>query len=155
MFVIICCHIIRALEYTVLRQHWVLRQPCSRSVVAHTFNPSTWEAEVGGSLSSRPAWSTKWIPGQPGLHRRNPVSEKKPKKQKTKKDSHAVSADQEVSSNFARWLDDCEDVHKSDLSLLQVGPGQEDCLKMTLSYTASWWHKAFVLPHEDFFTGLL
>jgi hypothetical protein len=28
-------------------------------VVAHTFNPSTWEAEAGGFLSSRPAWSTK------------------------------------------------------------------------------------------------
>jgi hypothetical protein len=27
-------------------------------VVAHTFNPSTWEAEVGKFLSSRPAWST-------------------------------------------------------------------------------------------------
>jgi major histocompatibility complex class I len=28
-------------------------------VVVHSFNPSTWEAEAGGSLSSRPAWSTK------------------------------------------------------------------------------------------------
>jgi hypothetical protein len=28
-------------------------------VVAHAFNPSTWEAEAGGFLSSRPAWSTK------------------------------------------------------------------------------------------------
>jgi hypothetical protein len=28
-------------------------------VVAHTFNPSTWEAEVVGFLRSRPAWSTK------------------------------------------------------------------------------------------------
>jgi hypothetical protein len=28
-------------------------------VVAHTFNPSTWEVEAGGFLSSRPAWSTK------------------------------------------------------------------------------------------------
>jgi hypothetical protein len=31
----------------------------SRAVVAHTFDPSTWEAEAGGLLSSRPAWSTK------------------------------------------------------------------------------------------------
>jgi hypothetical protein len=38
-------------------------------VVAHAFNPSTWEAEEGGFLSSRPAWSTKWIPRQLGLHR--------------------------------------------------------------------------------------
>jgi hypothetical protein len=28
-------------------------------VVAGAFNPSTWEAEAGGFLSSRPAWSTK------------------------------------------------------------------------------------------------
>jgi hypothetical protein len=38
-------------------------------VVAHAFNPSTWEAEAGRFLSSRPAWSTKWVPGQPRLHR--------------------------------------------------------------------------------------
>jgi hypothetical protein len=29
------------------------------AVVVHTFNPSTWEAEAGGFLSLRPAWSTK------------------------------------------------------------------------------------------------
>jgi hypothetical protein len=28
-------------------------------VVAHAFNPSTWEAEAGGFLSSRPGWSTE------------------------------------------------------------------------------------------------
>jgi hypothetical protein len=28
-------------------------------VVAHAFNPSTWEAEAGGFLSLRPAWCTK------------------------------------------------------------------------------------------------
>jgi hypothetical protein len=38
-------------------------------MVAYAFNPSTWEAEAGGFLSSRPAWSTEWVPGQPGLHR--------------------------------------------------------------------------------------
>ena len=25
----------------------------------HTVNPSTWEAEAGGSQNSRPAWSTE------------------------------------------------------------------------------------------------
>jgi hypothetical protein len=42
------------------------------AVVAHTFNPSTWEAEaafISEFLSSRPAWSTEWVLGQPGLHR--------------------------------------------------------------------------------------
>jgi hypothetical protein len=38
-------------------------------VVVQAFNPSTGEAEAGWFLSSRPAWSTKWVPGQPGLHR--------------------------------------------------------------------------------------
>ena len=38
-------------------------------MVAHAFNPSTREAEAGGFLSWRPAWSTKWVPGQPGLYR--------------------------------------------------------------------------------------
>jgi hypothetical protein len=38
-------------------------------VVAHAFNLSTWEADAGVFLSSRPAWSTKWVPGQPRLYR--------------------------------------------------------------------------------------
>jgi hypothetical protein len=29
-------------------------------VVAHAFNPSTWEAEAGEFLSLRPAWSTEF-----------------------------------------------------------------------------------------------
>ena len=39
------------------------------AVVAHVFYPSTWETEAGGFLSSRPAWSTECVLGQPGLHR--------------------------------------------------------------------------------------
>jgi hypothetical protein len=38
-------------------------------MVAHTFNPSTWEAEAGEFLSLRPTWSTEWVPGQAGLYR--------------------------------------------------------------------------------------
>ena len=48
-----------------------------RAMVAHSFNPSTWEAEAGRFLSSRPAWSTKWVPGQPGLYRETLSGEKK------------------------------------------------------------------------------
>jgi hypothetical protein len=44
----------------------IIPQP---GMVAHTFNPSTREAEAGRFLSSRPAWSTKWVPGQSGLYR--------------------------------------------------------------------------------------
>jgi hypothetical protein len=39
--------------------HSLLKYHKKPGVVAHAFNPSTWEAEAGGFLSSRPAWSTK------------------------------------------------------------------------------------------------
>jgi hypothetical protein len=45
----------------------------------HAFNPTTWEAEAGRFLSSRPAWSTECVPGQPGLHRE--TLSRKPRKQ--------------------------------------------------------------------------
>jgi hypothetical protein len=51
--------------------------------MAHTFNPSTWEVDAGRFLSSRPAWSTEWIPGQSGLYRE--ILSRKPKKQINKK----------------------------------------------------------------------
>ena len=35
----------------------------------NTFNPSTQVSEAGRFLSLRRAWSTKWVPGQPGLYR--------------------------------------------------------------------------------------
>ena len=57
----------------------------SRAAVAHTFNPCTREAEADGFLSSRPAWSTEWVPGQPGLHRESLSQKKQKQKQKTKK----------------------------------------------------------------------
>jgi hypothetical protein len=41
-------------EWLVFYSHsWV------PGMMAHAFNPSTWEAEAGGSLSSRPAWSSE------------------------------------------------------------------------------------------------
>ena len=52
-----------------------------QAVVAHTYNPSTWEAEAGGFLSSRPAWSTEWDPGQPGLYRET-LSRKSPRQKR-------------------------------------------------------------------------
>jgi hypothetical protein len=54
----------------------------SWAMLAHAFNPSTWEAEADGFLSSRPAWSTKRVPEQPGLYRET-LSQKQ--KQKTNK----------------------------------------------------------------------
>jgi hypothetical protein len=52
-------------------------------MVAHAFDPSTREAEAGGFLSSRPAWSTEGVPGQPELHRET-LSQKNQTKNQTK-----------------------------------------------------------------------
>ena len=38
-------------------------------MVVQTFKPSTQEAEAGGVLSSRPAWSTEVVPGQSRLYK--------------------------------------------------------------------------------------
>lgn len=35
----------------------------SQAVAAYTFHPSIQEVEAGGSLSSKPAWSTKQVAG--------------------------------------------------------------------------------------------
>jgi hypothetical protein len=47
-----------------IKNAWV-----TQAMVAYVFNPSTWEAEGGRFLNLRPALSTEWVPGQPGLHR--------------------------------------------------------------------------------------
>jgi hypothetical protein len=51
--------------------------------MAHAFNPSTREAEADRFLRLRPAWFTKWVSGQLGLHRET-LSQKKKKNQKQK-----------------------------------------------------------------------
>jgi hypothetical protein len=48
---------------------YIKNESFSQTVVAHAFNPSTQEAEAGGSLSLRPAWFTEQVPGQPWLPR--------------------------------------------------------------------------------------
>jgi hypothetical protein len=53
-------------------------------VVVYAFNPSTREAGAGRFLSSRQAWSTKCVLGQPGLHRET-LSQNKKEKPKPKK----------------------------------------------------------------------
>ena len=48
--------------------------------MGHAFSPRTPEAEAGGSVSSRPAWSTNQVPGQPGLLHREILSPKPKRK---------------------------------------------------------------------------
>jgi hypothetical protein len=67
--------------------------------VAHTFNPSTWEAEAGRFLSSRPAWSTKWVPGQPVLYRET----LSPNKQ-TRQNHFLTPEPEEGIRSHYRWL---------------------------------------------------
>lgn len=51
-------------------------------VVAHSINPSTFESEAGGSLTSRPALSIALVLRQPRLHNETLFKIKK-KQQKT------------------------------------------------------------------------
>jgi hypothetical protein len=60
-------------------------------MVAHTFNPSTQEAEAGGFLSSRPAWSKKWVLQQPGLYRETLSRKTKKKKKVSKKYQKSIN----------------------------------------------------------------
>ena len=60
-------------------------------MVVRTFNPSIWEAEAGRFLSSRQAWSTEGVPGQPELHRETLSG----KKQKTNKQKEKWSGQKE------------------------------------------------------------
>lgn len=45
--------------------------------MVQAFNPRILEAEVGESLSSRPAWNIEQVPGKPGLHRETVLGGKK------------------------------------------------------------------------------
>jgi hypothetical protein len=57
----------------------------------HAFNPSTQEAEAGGFLSSRPAWSTKLSSRIARAIQRNPVSKNKKKNKKERKKKEKIS----------------------------------------------------------------
>jgi hypothetical protein len=89
-------------------------------VVAHAFNPSTREAEAGGFLSSRPAWSTKWVPGQPGLHRET-LSQNKTKQNKTNKQT------KNLQHIFVNWL-----INQSLFVVLGINPVPYTCWANTL-----------------------
>jgi hypothetical protein len=88
-------------------------------VVEHAFNPSTWEAEAGGFLSSRPVWSTEWIPGQPGLHRETLSRSPAPKSSNSETSSHKLK-----DSEIVWWKS-----IKPDTELNPSNPGRELLLK--------------------------
>jgi hypothetical protein len=43
----------------ILIEHLTDKKGKSQAVVVHAFDPSTWEAETGGFLSSKLVWSTE------------------------------------------------------------------------------------------------
>jgi hypothetical protein len=53
-------------------------------MVAHAFNPSTWEAEAGGFLSARPAWSTNEFQDSQGYTERPCLKQQQQQQQQQK-----------------------------------------------------------------------
>lgn len=65
-------------ELTLYNNHGPLfKKQNVQGAVVRLFNTSTSEVEAGGTLSSRITRSTKQVPGQPVLHRRNSCLEPK------------------------------------------------------------------------------
>jgi hypothetical protein len=66
-------------------------------MVTHAYNPSTWEAEAeaeaGGFLTLRPAWSTKVSSRTARAIQRNPVSKNKTKNKTRKKEKRKCSSE--------------------------------------------------------------
>jgi hypothetical protein len=74
-------------------------------MMAHTFNPSTCEAEAGGFLSSRSAWSTEGVPEQPGLHRETLSGKTKKRKKERERRKREILLKQIImKSRFARFV---------------------------------------------------
>ena len=60
----------------------IVIEKCRPGMMAHAFNPRTWEAGRGIALSSRLPWSTQRVPGQPELHRETLFQKKKERKKR-------------------------------------------------------------------------
>lgn len=56
-----------------------------QSIAVHAFNPSTWEAKVDRSVSSKSARSTELVPARPGLLHREILSLKRRSRRRKKK----------------------------------------------------------------------
>ena len=85
---------------TVVERNWgmvLLSVRIDMSVSRFVFEAGHWwymplipalgmQAEAGRFLSSRPAWSTVWVPREPGLHRETLSRKNKTKNKQTNKD---------------------------------------------------------------------
>jgi hypothetical protein len=102
-----------------------------------THLPSTWEAESNGSLSSRPAWSTEGVAGQPGYTER-PCHKKKRRKMLVSQLGVVVHTC-DVSTQELRWADcvwDQPGLHDKTLSL-QTAQDKHTALVILLSLSLS------------------
>jgi hypothetical protein len=70
-------------------------------------------AEAGGFLSLRPAWSSKWVSGQPGLYRE--ILSRKTKQNKKKKKKKRKETDyHKLSSYLHTWAMTCAYIHNDN-----------------------------------------
>jgi hypothetical protein len=100
-----CCRVLCPARALPLRCIPKLKNVWSEpGVVAHAFNPSTWEAEAGGFLSLRPAWSIEWVPGQPGGHTEKPCLETRPSPPQKKSDQYCSVSSPSVCCLLAQEL---------------------------------------------------
>jgi hypothetical protein len=119
--------------------HWVvfffISLKTSRAVVAHAINLSTWEAEAGRFLSLRPAWSTEWVPGQPGPHTETLSQKKKKKNKKTQCVQRAVYRHLLwCRGGWRSWGGRCSGIH----SHVEMDDGQRTTGKL-ISFCCRLW----------------
>jgi hypothetical protein len=113
-------------------------------VVAHDFNPSTWESEAGGFLSSRPAWSTKWVPGQPGLYRETLSQKNKTKQNKTKQNKTIMVTKGSLNLLLAEWLEARHWVFIATFFKIYKWRSREGC-KQDETVTGTKWLSVFTM----------
>jgi hypothetical protein len=99
----------------------------------HAFNPSTWEAEAGGSLSLRPAWSTdSWS---------YIIRPKKAKKRKRKKKEREEEA--------GRWLKYVTWLNKFTILLNEKNIGYEYPGKILLKTLSDITRNFFIVVNSS------
>jgi hypothetical protein len=98
-------------------------------VVAHAFNHSTWEAEAGEFLSSRPAWSTEWVPGQPELHKET-LSRKTKTKTKQKQKQKQTNKKPPPEGQAVSWCGLSGWGYRAQAPLPGAGANRKECVSL-------------------------